>query len=130
MLDAQPALPVLALGVANVGSAAVRLTPQQFFEIYDAAFCLELCGALLRRLHQRLLRRRHTPPGQRKLAHAIGPSTYNRRRVVGKQPRHRWQVACVIPHRARKLADRCRAFGQTIKIAHSLMLPVLGPGVE
>ena len=49
----QPSRPVLALQIADVGRAAVRLHSEQFLEIDRLALGLQLLGSLLSGVHQR-----------------------------------------------------------------------------
>jgi hypothetical protein len=51
---------VFALHVADVRRAGVRLDPEQFLEVDRLALGFQFCGTLVRRFHQRMLRRRHT----------------------------------------------------------------------
>jgi hypothetical protein len=88
VLRIQPPRPVLALHVADVGRAAVRLHPEQLLEIDRLAPGLELRGALLGRLHQRVRRRWHAPSCGSELA-AHPSRTHDWRRVVQKYARYR-----------------------------------------
>jgi hypothetical protein len=65
---------VFARHVTDVGCAAVRLHPKQFFEVNGLTLGFELSSALLGRFHQGVLRRRHSPPRRDELA-AVGAVT-------------------------------------------------------
>jgi hypothetical protein len=56
VLSAEPAHPVLALHVADVGCASIGFHPEQFLKVDGLALGLQLRGSLFRRLHQRELR--------------------------------------------------------------------------
>src|SRR5258705_10212891 len=51
-----------ALGPAYVGRAAIRLHPEQLFEVDRLALGFQFRSALLGRFHQGLLRGWHSPP--------------------------------------------------------------------
>jgi integrase len=56
---------MVAFYVADVGRAAFRLHSEQLLEVDRRALGFQLCGTLLGRLHQRVLRRRHSPTRHR-----------------------------------------------------------------
>ena len=63
-------------------------------------------------------RRRHAPARHRQLALAILRVADDRRGVVGKDAGDRRQVAGRVAHGAGEVADRLRAFGDGVEVAH------------
>src|ERR1700730_9559050 len=61
VLDAEPTRPMFALHVADVGRPAIRLHPEQLFEL-DGLALGPLFGPFLGGIHQCLRRRWHAPP--------------------------------------------------------------------
>ncbi len=106
MLDPEPALPMLAGDIADIGRPAIRLHPQQLLEIDDLALGLELSRPRLRGIEQRLLRGRHAPAHLHELAHAIRSRAHHRCREIREDARLWRQIAGGVPHRLRQLDDR------------------------
>jgi hypothetical protein len=72
----------------------------------------------------KLRRSRHAPTGQHELAYAIRRIANNRGRIVGKDARHRRQIAGPIAHGAGERDDRRLAFGDRVEVAHRTILPL------
>src|SRR5205807_1780256 len=71
VLDTKPALPMLAVGVANVGGPAVGLHLQQLVKVDGLTLGPEFVRPLTGGFQLSLLRRWHTPAQHCQLAHAI-----------------------------------------------------------
>src|ERR1700722_11603954 len=87
---AEPAAPVRAANIANIGD----------------------------RNPSKLRRTGHPPARHDKLTLAIHSVADNRRKLVGENSGEHRQVARTIVARAKPVADRGLAFGQTVEIAH------------
>ena len=78
-----------------------------------------LSARLRCRVHQRLARRRHAPARHHELALRSGLPN-DRRRIVGKDARHRRQVAGEIARHVKQPADRVLVLGDAVEVAHGV----------
>ncbi len=104
-----------ALGPAYVGRAAIRLHPEQLFEVDRLALGFQFRSALLGRFHQGLLRGWHSPP-RRCEPTAFGSITHDGRLVVREDARHRREVADVPFDHAEQRADGRLVGGDRVEI--------------
>jgi hypothetical protein len=108
---------VLALHIADIGRAAVGLHLQQLLEVDRLALGFQFRGALLGRLHQGVLRGRHSPPRRGELA-ALGSVAHDRSRIVRKHPGHRRQIADVSVDDAEQCDNGGLVRRDRVEIAH------------
>ena len=95
---------MLAVEIADVRSATVRLHPQQFLEVDLMALVSKFCCALLGSLHLGKLRGGHPPARERQFGR-VGLVAHDRGWIVGKDAGHRRQVSGAINVEGEQLAD-------------------------